>query len=179
MWIQEFILENSGSISRVFEYDSYFATTDVINITSDASPFGIGAWVTVNGHIVSWFSEPLTETDLWFLNREHGSHQGQQAFQAFVILVAIRTWQPLFHHRRAALTVRSDNRGALACLASLKGSGDALTLVAKELALDLGKCEYMPRIISHLPGVANVTADLLSRRFDPSKSPWSIPDLLR
>ena len=135
LWLQEFILENSGAITRVFEYEAYLPS--------------------------------------------HGSHEGQQAFEAFVILVAIRTWQPLFQRRRAALSVRSDNRGALAVLASLKGSGDALTLVAKELALDLGRCEYFPRVISHLPGVANVTADILSRKYDPSKPPWSVPDLLR
>ena len=64
-------------------------------------------------------------------------------------------------------------------MACLTGKGEALTLVAKELALDLAQCEYMPKTISHLPGVANVMADVLSRKFDPAKSNWAIPHLLR
>ena len=64
-------------------------------------------------------------------------------------------------------------------LSALKGSGDALALVAKELALDLGQCEYVPHIIEHLPGVANITADALSHRFDPEKQVWSVPPMLQ
>ena len=179
VWLREFILENRGAIRRIFDYESFFATNDMIVITCDASPFGIGAWITVGGQIVAWFADALSDSDAWLLNRDLGSHTGQQAYEAFVILVAIRLWRHLFGHQRATLSVRSDNVGALSVLSALKGSGDALTLVAKELALDLGKCEFLPRVIEHIPGVANVTADGLSRKFDPSKQPWSIPTLLR
>ena len=75
--------------------------------------------------------------------------------------------------------MRSDNVGALSVMSALKGSGDALTLVAKELALDLGKCEYLPRVLQHIPGVASVVADVLSRRYDPSKQPLELPSLLK
>ena len=61
-----------------------------------------------------------------------------------------------------------------------KGKGHALTLIARELALELGRCEYTPDVVEHIPGVANVIADNLSRRYDPAKSVgWVIPALLR
>ena len=55
-------------------------------------------------------------------------------------------------HLRLYLSVRTDNRGALAVVSSLKGSGSALTLVARELALDLASCTYFPHVLEQLPG---------------------------
>ena len=70
VWLREFILENRGVITRVFEYDAYFAAYDNIVITCDASPFGIGAWLTINWRLVSWFADQLTSDDALFLNRD-------------------------------------------------------------------------------------------------------------
>eukprot|EP00959_Pyramimonas_sp_CCMP1952_P363328 7608249-Pyramimonas_sp.AAC.1 len=39
--------------------------------------------------------------------------------------------------------------------------------IARELALDFGDCAYKPRVLEHLPGIANDTADELSRRAQP------------
>ena len=63
-------------------------------------------------------------------------------------------------------------------LSARKGSGDALTVVGKELALDLSTCEFLPRVVVHVPGVANVAADILFRKHVPAKQPWSVPTLL-
>lgn len=90
--------------------------------------------------------------------------------EALSLLVAYRHWASVLQHRRAYVTFRNDNMGALTVLASLKGTGHALGLIARELFLDIGRGEYLPRAISHLPGVANGTADALSRKFDPNKS---------
>ena len=178
LWLQEFLLQNQGEIVRVFEYENYFAATEVVQITADASPFGFGAWLQIHGVITAWFADDISATDELVLDRKRGSHEGQQAFEALVLLVALRLWQTHFRKQRTVLSVRSDNVGALTVIASLKGSGHSLNLVARELALDLGRCEFLPRIVAHIPGVANGAADELSRKFDPSKQPWHIPALL-
>ena len=66
------------------------------------------------------------------------------------------------------MRLRSDNVGALTIFAAPKGSGDGMSLAAMEYALDIGSGVYEPVVIEHLPGVANVTADSLSRKTDPS-----------
>ena len=89
--------------------------------------------------------------------------------------MALRLRKHYYRSHRAILSVQSDNVGELTVVASLKGTGTALGFVARELALDLGDCEYFPQIVSHIPGVANTLADVLSRRFDTSKQLWSVP----
>ena len=61
---------------------------------------------------------------------------------------------------------------------ALKGRGGALNIIARELALDLARSPYFPDTLEHLPGIANVLADSLSRRLDPGKQPWSLPPAL-
>ena len=56
------------------------------------------------------------------------------------------------------------------CRASGAGTG----AISRELALDMAEAVYRPGIGTHIPGVANVTADALSRLFGPD-SKYSIP----
>ena len=53
----------------------------------------------------------------------------------------------------------------------------AIGLIARELALDIAEAVYCPDVAEHVPGIANVTADLLSRKHEPD-SGWSIPVFL-
>ena len=179
LWLQEFLEGRSGAIVRVFDVETFFNHGDRLQITADASIYGLGAWLTVNGVITSWFAVAVEPLDMQVLQRQFHHHESQQACEALCLLVALRLWSTEIKRLRATLSVRSDNVGALAVVASLKGSGEALGLVARELALDLGECEYFPKVVEHIPGVANDTADSLSRRFDPSKQPWSAPFLLK
>ena len=83
----------------------------------------------------------------------------------------------MWKRKRVSLHIRSDNIGALTLFAALKGKG-SLTLLAQEFALDVGDGVYMPQVVSHISGVANTLADVLSRKDDPSKQPWSLPTQL-
>ena len=180
LWLKAFLTRECGQIERHFMLDAFFNRHFALEITTDASPWGIGAWVALDGKALAWFADKVTDQDANMLERELGSHLAQQAFEALAILVAVRHWRHLWRRRRVSLRIRSDNVGALTVTSSLKGRGHALTLVSRELAFEFGSCEYAPDVIEHLPGVANTTADVLSRRFDPSKAAdWGIPTLLR
>ena len=81
--------------------------------------------------------------------------------------MAFRLWKPLLLHSRACIMFRADDVGALTVIAVVKGKGHSLETIAWELALDLAVCDYLPYTAAHLPGVANGTAESLSRKFDP------------
>ena len=179
LWMKSFLLQQSGTLTRVYDLHSYYGASDTFTITTDASPWGIGGWLAVNNRVIAYFADTISEDDCTVLQRERGCHTGQQAFEALALLVAYRLWCPLMKRQRSVLAVRNDNIGALTLMASLKTSGPAMGLIARELALDLAQSEYFPQVTSHLPGVANVTADVLSRQFDPNKQPYRVPFLVR
>ena len=178
-WLRAFLKREQGVIERTFTLDAHYNRLLCLEITTDASPWGIGGWVALNHQPLAWFSGKVTPADSTALQRELGIHLAQQAFEALAIFVAIRQWKTLWRARRVSLRVRSDNVGALTVISALKGRGAALTLVARELAFEFSDCEYSPDMIEHLPGVANTVADVLSRRFDPSKAQnWQVPHFL-
>ena len=76
------------------------------------------------------------------------------------------------------LEVKTDNIAALTLVASLRGRSSALNRIGRELALDISEAHYAPTLVSHTPGVTNVIADALSRRFQPGKS-FVLPPALR
>ena len=63
-------------------------------------------------------------------------------------------------------------------IAVVKGKGHSLETIARELALDPVACDYLQYTATHLPGVANGTADSWPRKFDPKKQPWTTPPML-
>ena len=175
-WLQAFLQRECGHMERIFSIDAFFNRHIALEVTTDASPWGIGGWVSLSGKPLSWFAAEVSQLDALHLQREWGTHLAQQAFEALAILVAVRQWKRLWQQRRVSLRIRSDNVGALTVASALKGRGSALTLVARELAFEVGTCECAPDVIEHLPGVANTTADVLSRRLDPGHSAtWQVP----
>ena len=166
-WFQAFLQEEVGEISRTFEFDNLFGHALFMEITCDASPWGLGGWLSVNNKPISFFYDAITPDDERILNHQIGSNLGQQAFESLALLVAHRLWLKLVRGRRVKLNVRSDNLGALHTYAALKGKGQGMNLISREFALDAGKCELTPDLITHLPGVANGISDVLSRKFDP------------
>ena len=174
-WLFDFIAGNSGTAVRLFHHHTYFGDATRVTITTDASPWGLGGTLSISGKLVAYFLSPITTTDCATLERERGSCKSQQAFEALALLVALRLWLPHIRCTRSVLALRTDNVGALTVMSSLKGKGNALSLIAREAALDLANCSYFPQIIEHIPGISNVVPDSLSRKDDPSHQPWHLP----
>ena len=61
--------------------------------------------------------------------------------------------------------------------ATLRGQRGAMCLLAREPALDVADGIYTPNVIQHLPGLANESADALSRKWQPGKT-FTPPRLL-
>ena len=92
-------------------------------------------------------------------------------------------WRREWTERRLTLRVRGDSVAMLTVVLKLKAATNAaLGIIAREIALDLAESPFPPDIrASHLPGITNVVANVLSRRYSPSTSsqPWTPPQCLR
>ena len=93
------------------------------------------------------------------------------------MLIALRFWKYHWSHKRSVIRVSGDNMAALAMVTKMQPHSATLGIIARELALDIADAMYEPQCAAHVPGVANVAADALSRRFEPNFA-YSLPAVL-
>ena len=101
----------------------------------------------------------------------------QQAFEALALLVALRMWLPAYKEQRVIVTTRSDNLSALFMLSKMQPKSASLSVVAREVALDIASSAYAPDFTEHVPGISNIIADELSRKHQPGVS-FKLPKFL-
>ena len=181
-WMLAFIRQQRGTTQRVFKFNDTFGIAIDLVVTCDASIYGYGAWLSINGKPASWFSDTIQESDEEVLGHKFGENTGQQCFESMCLLLACRTWSHLWRDKRYCfkLKMRSDNTGALAMVSRVKGSSPGMNAIAREFALDAAENSFEPNAVAHLPGITNTVADVLSRRLDPEhKKNWCVPEYLK
>ena len=114
--------------------------------------FGLGAYLTVDGKIVSWYASDISREDEKILDIRRGDEKCQQVMESLNLMVALRTWKKFWCQERVSLEVRSVNIAALTFVLNLKGSSKALNRVARELALDLGDRAFKLDLVMHTLG---------------------------
>ena len=167
-WLLTFLAGEQAGITREFTLAAYRRQGQRVTITWDASPYGMGATLQIEGRFVEFFAIRISQLDQEYLETPAGDSRGQQVWEALTGLIALRQWQQHWQHQHAVLQVRNDNTGALTLFATLKAGSSALAVIAREFALDLGKATCRPLLIQHIPGVTNQVCDSLSRINDPS-----------
>jgi hypothetical protein len=165
-WIDAFFTGAIGGIERFFRLDAYLRQGPTIEIGTDASPWGLGGWLSRDGVITHFFASPITTEDQEIYSMASGTPEGQQLWECLAVLVAVDAWTKLWQEERIVLKVRGDNVGALTLLIKMRPSSPALAIVARELALRLIELSFPPDAV-HTPGVAHVIADKLSRIYAP------------
>ena len=115
--------------------------------------------------LVSYFASALTKHDQRIHRKRIGSARGQQTWECLAYLVALRAWQEFWLGRKFSVAIRSHNLGALFMGAQMRST--ASPVISKEVALLYGEGSFEPRVFQHLPGIANVVADVLSRMAEP------------
>jgi hypothetical protein len=143
----------------------------------DASPWGAGGFLTVDGQLRSWFTTAFGRVDEHAVGLSFGTSSAQQVAEALAILFGLRAWLSAWERCAPILEVRSDSVTALSMVARMKSSSPHVGVVARELALTLAASVVRPRVIEHTPGVANKLADTLSRRYQPGV-PWRLPAVI-
>ena len=149
-----------------------------IELNLDASPWGIGGYLLEDGVVTAWFSDRIHLEEARLLRIEIGTSAVQQCVEALAALVALRVWHIRWKQAGAIIRVRSDSISALILTLNLKTSGAGTSIVAREMALDIAWANYQPHVAEHVPGIANKTCDMLSRRFQPGAS-YELPALLK
>ena len=178
-WIRAFFHTHAAApITRTFHLRAHLNLGVKICITTDASPWGIGGFITADGIVVGYFMDAISSQDERVLGQRRGTHEGQQCFEALASLVALRLWVKLWATGRCILAVRSDNMTTCALVRDLKGKSTGLNLIASELALDIADATHEPDVVQHTPGLQNKIADVLSRSHEPGVD-WELPAILK
>ena len=171
-WLMAFLKGVTGTLVRTYTLASYLGEGHKISVRTGASPVGLGAFLVANGVIKEYAFDYVTQDDEERLGiATHGSSEGQPVVEALTVLAALRLWKPWWANQRVNLEVRSDSVSALIMLIKLKTSGVGTSLIARELALDIGDSLYEPNVAAHVPGVANLIADHLLRVTERSGTP--------
>ena len=176
-WLKSFLQREAGAIVRIFTLEAHLGTGQKIQIASDASPWGFGAVLIIDDVPVEYYSEQLSKDDLETFQLSTADPAGQQIWEALAVLVSMRMWSLHWRRSKAVLEVRSDNVTALTLLTKMSATGAGLTLIAREMALDIGLSIYRPAVAAHAPGISHKIADALSRKFAPGFA-YSLPKFL-
>ena len=131
-WILAFLSKWSGSIVVRFRRDAFWNKGRNIRIVGDASPWGLGAYLLIDGVILEYYAVEITTALAEFLGTQIGSHRGQQTWEALNLVVALRTWKVHWRAERVSLEIRADSIAALTLVASLRAKGWALSAIARE-----------------------------------------------
>ena len=178
LWVLAFCDGRQGALSIRYDVRAYLAPHRAVQIASDACVWGSGAVLILDGRPAEWFGVAISEMDAETLGHAVGDPKGQQTWECLAVLVALRVWRAEWWSHRMLLTVRADSIVALSVVANMKAAGRAPNLIAREMALDFGDACYRPRVTDHTPGVCNVLADVISRRFHPGVD-FRVPVALR
>jgi len=176
-WIAALLDGSQGRFSRSYDLDTHLGLGTAVEINLDASPWGLGGTLSINGVFTHWFACSLSAEECQLLRIEVGSSSCQQTVESLAALVALRVWHTQWSQARAVLKVRSDSVAALTITLKLKTTGHGTGIVAREMALDVAYALYAPHISEHVPGVSNVTCDMLSRKFQPGAT-YVVPSAL-
>ena len=163
---------------REVTFATYLRQGPTVVITWDASPYGMGATLQIDGVFKSFFAIRIEDTDQEILQTKSGDCRGQQVWEAFTGFIALRVWSCHWQNFPTVLQIRNDNVGALTLFATLKSGSSSLSIIAREFALTLGKATCRPSLVQHIPGATNTICDTLSRRHDPSFK-FELPNLLK
>ena len=174
-WMDAFLRGTMGTLQRTYTLASYLHEGDKYSIVVDASPWGLGAYLQINGVISEYAFGPVTSDDEAILGIKAGGSEGQQCWEALVVLAALRLWSSMWRERRITLEVKGDSVTALTMLIKMKADGWGTSVIAREVALDIAEALYEPMVGAHVPGISNIIADTLSR---PEKIEKHLPPAL-
>ena len=132
-WLVNVLRRQTGAGERTYEMDTNFSEPTFVT-TVDASPWGVGGFLSFKGRAIGWFAEPVQEQDVQRFGIEIGSHKFQTLLEALAVLVAVRCWSAVWNCSRASPRVRSDSLSTLGAMNKLRSRTPGLAAIMWELA---------------------------------------------
>ena len=162
-WIAALLKQKDVPLKRVFHTKQSTINAD---ITTDASPWGIGGVLRIDTKLVETFSLPLDRETLNKFRAAKGDPKHTTLWEGLALLVAFSLWLPRVGFG-ANVRVKSDSLSSLFMLSKGRAKSPELNFIAREVALDQALQVYSLTFLEHIPGVTNLEADFLSRVFAP------------
>lgn len=167
-WMEALLRGSPAPLARTL---SAFYSDIKATITTDASPWGIGGVLKINDKAVECFSSPIPQGVLEKFKAQTGNSKFNTLWEGLALLVAFRLWLQKLEYG-AQVRARSDNMGVLYTIVGGRAKSADLNVLAREFSLDQALRLYRISWLSHIPGVTNLEADALSRRFAPVPAEW-------
>eukprot|EP00972_Heterocapsa_arctica_P046271 6826428-Heterocapsa_arctica.AAC.1 len=114
------------------------------HIYADASPWGFGAFLTIDGIPTEYLAGAWDEADCERLGLSIGDCRGQAVWEALALLVCLRAWAEHWQLRQAVIRVKSDSKAALGALEKERSRSPMINAIARELALDRAMAVHEP-----------------------------------
>lgn len=178
LWVRAFLRRKVGDQKLGRTVDArVWANGPNARITSDASPWGLGAVLEVDGQVETYLWDDVTAEDVQVLGVVPGSCRSQATLEVLALAVAMRAWLPRWAGARATVTVRSDSVAAVGAFLKGGSAKPSINRIVRAVALDIASSRYGVDFAKHLPGKANLLADSLSRLSEPGRAARLPPEL--
>ncbi|CAK0897560.1 unnamed protein product [Prorocentrum cordatum] len=162
-WFRTFFFLSGGFVERDFDVRCFLRVGVDLEIIIDASPWGLGGILMVSGTCKEHFSSALTVLDEALFSQVRGSADGQHIWECLAALEALPLWRHVWGQRSLILRIRGGSMTMLSLIVNLRPGAEQLGLIGMEIAMECAQAVFVPVLAKHIPGVADVAADVLSR----------------
>lgn len=135
-WFRAFFKGNGPSVERFFSIDAFNRVGTIVGIGTDASPWGLGGWLSIDGIITEYFASQLTQADSEKFNIPLADACGQQVWEALAMLAAIDIWSDTWKRQRIVLKVTGDNVTAVTLVTKIRPQAPSLQSLPENLPSD-------------------------------------------
>ena len=115
---------------------------------------------------MKYFADYIHFTDLDRFSATIGDPGFNTLWEALAILVSVRVWRRYFG-RNIIVGLRSDSLGSLLALRKQASKSLGIAIILREMARDESELDANSLNLTHIPGVANIWPDALSRLWAP------------
>ena len=112
-WLVAFLRGVQAGVRREFTLAAYRKLGPVVVITWDASPYGMGATLQIQGQFIEFFAVRISQAGQDILGVQAGDSRGQQVWEALAGLIAVRQWAAHWQRVPVVLQIRNGNVGTL------------------------------------------------------------------
>ena len=143
-WIRAFLQGTAGALCRVFTLRALRGSGQRVVTRVDASPWGLGGVLYINGRASAWCASQLVGFDAETPHHPLGEAEGHQTWAAYTLLVATCAWRSVIF-ADDVWGVHSGSMSTLSMALQVEARGTGPGLVARALAFGAGIRQHLAK----------------------------------